>query len=260
VSRNVSLPTLLSLTSLLFGSSLLAQSAWTRVPPLPRACYSGRDTFEADAEKVRTDLEAAIEAQEQVNRGLGDQLMNMDPATLNQRMMAAIQKDPARAQEIIQLTQSFAPGSAQHTAVMAAEAEDGEFRDRKARLTAEYDAGWKAVLGPIRQRTTYEDATVQSRAAAWAEFNRQYETVVCPRWFGKQVPDLLASYRAYLVERRIPKRAEAEATHVTSLEMFGVSTKAFRPIAEMRAVADYVRFASDLFGQRERTPGPPVAP
>jgi hypothetical protein len=258
VPRKVSLPTLLGLIPLLFGSPLSAQSAWTKVPPLPRACYSGRDTFEADAEKVRTELDAAIEAQEQVNRGLLDQVFKMDPATLQQRMMAAMQKNPERTQEIIQATQSFAAGSAQHTAVMAAEAEEGEFKDGKAKLTTEYRAAWIAVLGPINQRAS--EAPVQSRATAWAEFNRQYETVVCPRWFGKQVPDLLASYRAYLVERRIPKRAEAEATHVTSLEMFGVSTKAFRPIAEMRAVVDYVRFASDLFGQRERTPGPPVAP
>jgi len=258
VSRPTSVSTLIALTTLLYGAPVSAQSAWTKAPSLPKACYSGRDTFQADAERARTELEAAIEAQEQVNRGLGDQLMNMDQATRQQRMMDAVQKDPARAQEIIQATQSFAAGSAQHTAVMAAEAEEGEFKDRKAKLTTEYGAAWRAELGPMNQRAS--EAAPANRAAAWAEFNRHYETVVCPRWFGKQVPDLLASYRAYLVERRIPKRAEAEATPLSMYEMFGVSTKAFRPIAEMRAVVDYLRFATDLFGARERTPGPPGPP
>lgn len=258
MSRTMSIPTLIGLTTLLFGAPLAAQSAWTKAPALPKACYRTQNTFEADAERARTELEAAIEAQEKVNRGLGDQLMEMDQATRQQRMMDAVQKNPARAQEIIQATQSYAAGSPQHTAVVATEAEEGEFKDKKAKLTTDYDAAWKAVLGPVHRRAM--EAAPANRASAWAEFNRQYETVVCARWFGKEVPDLLTSYRAYLVERRIPKRAEAEATPLPMFEMFGVSTKAFRPIAEMRAVVDYLRFASDLFVMRELTPGPPPPP
>lgn len=244
--RNVSVLKLCCLTPFLFASPLAAQSAWTKAPPLPRACYRLQDTFESDVEKVRTELEAAIERQKEINRGLGEQLMNMDPATLNQRMMAAMQRDPAKAQEIMQAMQSLGTEQAQDS-VLAAEAEEGDFKARKAKLEADYRAEWEAVLRPSHQRIFDENSSNEDRAAGLTEYNRQYETVLCPRWFGKQVPDLVASYRAYLVEQRIPGRAEAEAAPLAMFEMFGVSTKDFRPIAELQAVVDYLRFASDLF-------------
>ena len=77
---------------------------------------------------------------------------------------------------------------------------------------------------------------------------------MCPKWFAKEAPALLASYRTHLVEQRIPKlfAAEVEATRMP--EMFGVSTKEFRPIAEIRGVVDYLRFATELFGLRESEP------
>jgi hypothetical protein len=265
MSRRLLLPPIPCLLSLLLGSPLPAQSVWTKVPAFPKACYAGEDA--GDVEKALTELETLLNNQKQVNRGLQEQVMNADPATLQQRLMAAVQRNPARAQEIIQATQAFAPGTAQNAAVMAGEAEDREFKDRKAKLIADYRAEWNAALGSIYRRAAGLDgdtrgggSTAAERAAAWAEYNRKYETEVCPKWFAKQVPDLLASYRAFLVEQRISKRAETEAVHLPTFEMLGVSTKAFRPVAEMEAVVDYLRFATELFGMRERTPGPPPPP
>lgn len=247
MSRTMSVPTLIGLSTLLVGAPLLAQSPWTKAPPLPKACYRTQDTFEADVEKARTSLEAGIEIQEQINKRLVDQVMNMDPATLNQRMMAVIQKDPARAPEIMQAMQSLGTPQGQ-SAVMGAETERSDFNARKNKLKADYDADSRAVLTPSFQRShDAETATAAQRTAARAEYNRLYETVVCPRWFGKQVPDLLASYRTFLVEQQIPARAEAEATAARMFELFEVPATDYRPLAEQKAVLDYVRYASDLF-------------
>ncbi len=246
MSRTMSVPTLIGLSTILIGAPLSAQSAWTKAPPLPKGCYRGQglDTFDADVDKARTSLEADIETQEQINKRLRDQVFNMDPATLNQRMMAVMQKDPAKAPEIMQAMQSMGTPQGQ-SGVMGAETERSDFDARKKKLMADFDADSKAVLGPSYQRTF--DGTAAQRAAARAEYNRQYETVVCPRWFGKQVPDLLASYRTFLVEQQIPARAEAEATGARMFELFEIPAKDFRPLAEQKAVLDYVRYASDLF-------------
>jgi hypothetical protein len=250
----MSVTRLIGLATLLAGTPLAAQSAWTKAPALPRACYRTQDTFEADVEKAKTSLQAGLETQEQTNKRLLDQVFNMDPATLNQRMMAVIQKDPAKAPEIMQAMQSLGTPEGQG-AVRAAETEGGEFEAKKKKLMDDYQAHTKAVLGPIAQRAgDIENRTEAQRVAAFAELNRQYETVVCPSWFGKQIPDLLASYRTYLVEQRIPARAEAEKTGARMFELFEIPAKDFRPIAEDKGVLDYVRFASDLFLLREVEP------
>lgn len=258
VLREATLSVLVVLTPFLSGSPLLAQSAWTKTPPLPKACYSEQDTFAGDAEKVRSDLEAHIEKQEQINRGLVDQVFKTDPATLQQRMMAAVQRDPARAQEIMQAIASM--GTEQGQAKVAeAGAEKGTFDVKKAKLIADYKAERPRIMSlyGTPQGVDAMGAGGHQRMtdpAVVAENNQKYQAVLCPKWFDKEVPALLASYRTYLVEQVIPKHAAAETEAMRMPEMLGVSTKDFRPIAEMRAVVDYLRFATDLFGLRESGP------
>jgi hypothetical protein len=256
VALKLSLPALIGLTLILFGVPLAAQGAWTKAPPVPQACYRSGDTFEADAEKVRTDLEAQIERQQAINRGITERMMSMDPATLQQRMMAAVQKNPAQAQEIMQAMQG--PGFQQSQAAPTeADAGESDFRARKARLGADYQAESNKALGPSYARAV--EANPQTRDAAWAEYNRLYETVVCPRWFRQQIPELLASYRSYLEKQRIPRQTEGERKPLPMYEMLGVSTREFRPIAEMQGEVDYLRYASDLFVMRPvaRSPNTP---
>ena len=245
-------PALLCLPPLLFGPPLSAQGAWSKVPPLPNGCYSGQDNFSDVAERARAELEAEIEKQEAINKGIVDQVFQLDQATLQQRMMAAVQKDPARSQEIMQAMQAMGTPQGQSAAIATAP-EENDFHARKAKLMEEYQAESNKVLGPSHARAL-EANSEGPRVAAWAEYNRQYESVVCPRWFRTQATELMASYRAYLVKQRIPPRAEAERTSMRMPELLGVSTREFRPVAELKAVADYLRFASDLFGQREREP------
>lgn len=239
------------LSSLLFVAPLAAQSAWTKAPPPPTACYSREDTFLRDAEAARTELEAEIERQEQTNKGIMDQVAKMDQATLQQRMMAAVQRDPARSGEILQALQS--PAGPQGRPAVAANGED-EFRARKAKLEADYRAESNRVWGPLMSAARNNAET----RAALVEFSRQYQTVLCPRWFRDEATRLAAAYRAYLTEQRIPPVAEAERTSMRMPELLGVSTREFRPVAEMKAVVDYLRFVSDLFVHRE--PEPRTAP
>lgn len=237
------------LSSLLFVTPLAAQSAWTKAPPPPTACYSSQDTFGRDVDAARIELEAEIEKQERTNQGIMDQVARMDQATMQQRMMAAVQKDPARSAEILQALQSPAGPPGQPAAGGSAPGED-EFRARKAKLEAEYRAESNRIWGPLMSAAANNAET----RAALAEFSRQYQSVLCPRWFRDEATRLAAAYRAYLIEQRVPPVAHAERTSMRMPELLGVSTSEFRPVAEMKAVADYLRFVSELFGMREREP------
>jgi hypothetical protein len=242
------------LNLILAASPMLAQSQWSKVPALPQACYRGQDTFERDAQALKTQLESDIERQKTINRGIMDQVFKADPATLQQRMMAAVQKNPEKSQEIIQAMQSLGTPASQGSATEAG-TEGADFHARKTRARDEYIEESKKVLG--RSYAAAVAAPAQTRNTAWGEYNRQYETVTCERWFRKQIPDLLTEYRTYLVEQRIPKQQAGDAKPVPMLEMLGVSAKEFRSVAEMRGVVDYLGLALDLYTMRSNTPGPP---
>ena len=243
-----------ALNLILVAGPLLAQSPWSKVPALPQACYRGQDSFERDVEALKSQLQGDIEKQETINQGIQDQVFKADPATLQQRMMAAVQKNPEKSQEIMQAMQSLGAPSSQGAATEMG-AEESDFQARKTKAMEDYIEESKKVLGPSYARAV--EAPPQTRNAAWGEYNRQYETVMCERWFKKQIPDLLTAYRAYLVEQRIPKQKAGHAKPVPMFEMLGVSAKEFRSVAEMQGVVDYLRLAFDLYTMRSNAPGPP---
>ena len=53
----------------------------------------------------------------------------------------------------------------------------------------------------------------------------------------------------------IPRRQAIEAAGGRQLELWGLPTKGYQPVAEMNGVAAYLRRAYDLFNQR---PGGPL--
>lgn len=178
MSRPTSVPASIALTTLLCGAPLSAQSAWTKAPALPRACYAGQDTFSADAEKATTALQSSIEAQEQTNRALLDQVLNTDPAVLNQKMLEAVQKDPAKAQEIMQAVPPISRNSAGSGRRDGSGDGGGGFQTRKKKLMADYDADSKAVLGPSHQQARdYEGRTAQQAEKTGA---RMYDVLGVP--------------------------------------------------------------------------------
>lgn len=242
------------LALLMAASPLVAQDPWAMAPALPRACYAKEDAFAEELQRAKTALEEASHRRDQTNPSL--KRIFADPATLQQRLMAAMQKNPARAAEIMKSMQQMGTAQSQEAAAAIGQ-EQIRFDEKKTKLKAAFQAEKDAMLGPIHVRIKQHICELACTAAdgeivraGWIEYNKQYETILCPRWFGQNIPALLAEYRAYLVNEFIPKGLENEAAVKRQLELFGVSAQEYQPVAGLNGVVRYLRFALDLFNER----------
>jgi len=246
---------LLALLPFLASSQAVAQNAWAKAPALPTACYGEQDSHGAALETAMQEMDAAMAKRSETNQALVKQIF-ANPATLQQGLMSAMQKNPAKAQEIMSFMQSQGAGQSE-AAVGEAVQKKAAFDEKKTKLKAAYQAEKDALLGPIyvriKQHTTELGGTAADDAivkASWIEYNTKYETIICARYFGKDIPALLAEYRAYQVTDIIPKGVENEAATARMLELFGVPAGRYQSVAEMSGVVVYLRFAIDLFALR----------
>jgi hypothetical protein len=240
---------------LLAAAPLAAQDPWASVPALPTACYAKEDDFGAALGKVRDALQETIGQRKQSNPSL--KKLMADPATFQQRLLAAMQKDPAKAAQLMDAIQQFGAAESQASAAVVGERQAG-FEERRDKLAADYGAEKNAVMGPIHVRIRQHSHESGGSAAdeevvrtGWIEYNRQYEKVLCPKWFGTKAPALLAEYKAYLVGEMIPKELELEAGIKQQLELFGVPVQEYRSVAALNGVAAYLDLALGLFGNRQ---------
>lgn len=244
---------LLALLPFLASSQAVAQNAWTKAPALPTACYGEQDSHGAALETAIKEMDAETAKLSAANQALVKQIF-ANPATLQQGLMSAMQKDPAKAKEIMTFMQTQGAGPSE---VGEAAQKKAALDEKKTKLKAAYQAEKDALLGPIYKRikqhttelggTAADDAIVK---AGWIEYNTQYETVLCARYFGKDIPALLAEYREYQVTDIIPKGVENEAATRRMLELFGVPAGRYQSVAETSGVVAYLNFAIDLFALR----------
>ena len=241
-------------------TSVNAQDPWARAA-LPTACYGEQDNYAEAMEQAKTDLETEGTRRDGVNKALRDQIFGLDPAALQQRLMAAVQKNPAQAQEIMAAIQQ--QGTQENTgATMTASHEHIQFEQKKEALGSAYKAERDATLNPIVARirqhdkgkgTTAEDQRIMREG--WAEYNSKYETVLCAKWWKQKAPALMAEFRTFQKDQQIPKAATVEASSKRLLDLFGFSSATYQPTAEISGVIAYLRFAIDLFRDREGAPG-----
>jgi len=246
---------------LLAASPLAAQDPWASVPAPPTACYAKEDNFAAALGTVRATLQETIGQRKQSNPSLR-QLM-ADPATFRQRFQAAMMRNPAKAAELMNSIQQMGSAESRASAAVVSEGQT-RFEARMTKLGADYGAEKDAVMGPIHVRIRQHSHESGGSAAdgeivrtGWIEYNRQYEQVLCPKWFGTNSPALLAEYKAYLVGEVIPKELELEAGIKQQLELFGVSVREYQSVAALNGVVAYLDFASGLFGNRQSGPSLP---
>ncbi len=254
----VGLTTLPVVAALLIASPLVAQDPWAKVPALPTACYTKDDELAQALGTVRDALQTTISERKQSNPSL--RKLIADPATFQQRLLAAMQKDPAKAAEVMDSFQKFAAAESQASEAVVGE-EQTRWVEKSTKLVADYGAEKGAVMDPIHGRIRRHMHESGGSAAdeeivrtGWIEYNRQYEKVLCPKWFGTNAPALLAEYKAYLVAVMIPKELEVEAGIKQQLQLFGVPVQGYQSVAALNGVAAYLNFALGLFDSRQSGP------
>lgn len=245
---------------LLLGSDLSAQDPWARIPALPTACYSAEDTDAGAWATVSDQLAAERNRRRESNKKLTDQIFALEPAVLQQRMMAAVQKNPAQAQEIMAAVQQ--QGTQESLDEREATGREGNaLEKRREMLLQAYNSELDAATAPLSARMkkhtvgkgqTAEDTRIVNESAA--EINRKYETEHCPRMWRQDAPALMAEYKKFLVETQIPKAAASEASTKRMLELFGVPNREYQPTSEIDGVMAYLAFVGKLYGDRRAGP------
>ena len=253
--------TLSAVALLLAASPLAAQDPWASIPALPTACYAKEDEFGAALVTARDALQETISQRKQSNPSL--KKLMADPATFQQRFQAAMQRNPAKAAELMNSIQQMGSAESQASAAVVGEGQT-RFEERRAKHGSDYGAEKDAVMGPIHVRIRQHSHESGGSAAdgeivrtGWIEYNRQYEKVLCPKWFGTKAPALLEEYKAYLVAEVIPKELEVEAGIKQQLELFGVPVQDYQSVAALNGVAAYLNFALGLFSNRQSGPSLP---
>ena len=76
-----------SALAFLLTAPLAAQSPWAVVPAVPTACYTEGDPFPKQLEAASVANQDALGRQEQINQELHDQLVELDDAVAQRRMI-----------------------------------------------------------------------------------------------------------------------------------------------------------------------------
>ena len=252
------LPAALLALPVLLVTNLPAQDPWARAT-LPASCYAADDNYGEALTTAQNELSAERDRRRAANKALSDQIFALEPAALQQRLMAAVQKNPSRAQEIMAVMQQ--QGQTNATEATETSREQIAFDKRREMLVQTYKTELDAVMSPIVARIQKHTVGKGQTAAdtkivqeSVAEANTKYETVHCVKMWKKDAPGLMQEFKQYLIGTRIPKEAAGEASSKGTLDLFGVPSREFQPTAEIDAVVTYLRFAGDLYRARQGAP------
>src|SRR5688572_1746643 len=245
------------LLSIVLVAPLGAQSLWSRVPAFPTACYTKNETFAADVEKARSDLDAAITRQAEVNAAVKAKQQALDMGQQQARMMAFLQKDPVAGRKYME---AVAAGPEQQTRIAAMSTKRAALQEQWNTAKAEFDTE-RAALVAMRQKAAEQGESGGSPARArelTIKHNGAYEQH-CAKWFrDPKSPFLvyLADLKRFLVEDAIPYGESAERTEPLNFQVFGIPATGYRTTATSDAVKEYLEVAGRVFDPRLAEPMP----
>lgn len=248
--------------SLLVAAPLLAQDPWSRVPAMPTSCYASDDEFDKPVRDTAVALGEDIGAQRAINKALQKQITS-DPAAMQTKLVAAMQKNPAQAGEIMGFFEKLGNATTEIAAGPSAEMQ-AEWEQRFKKLSDDYGSEMDAMLGPIHKRirdhmhesggTANDERIVRE---GWSEYNQKYEAIFCAKRIKTDGVALLAAYKQFILTDYIPKSLEAEANEKKFLVMFDVPTTTYRPVSTLKGVVLYLGKVDAVFGLRRSGPGVP---
>ena len=247
---------MLPLLALLVPSALAAQNPWSQVPELPTACYTNNETFAADVEKARSEVDATITRQDEVNAAVKAKHQALDMGQQQSRMMAFLQKDPVAGRKYMEAVAAAGPD--QQARIAAISAKRAALQEQWNTAKAEFDAE-RATLVTMRQKAAEQGESGGNPARAReliGKHNAAYEQL-CAKWFrDPKSPFLvhLADLKRFLVEDAIPYGEAVERTDRLNFQVFGIPATGYRTTATSDAVKEYLEVAGRVFDARLAEP------
>lgn len=244
---------------------------WQQIVPLPTACYSSQDQFDAQSSEAIGVLSAENERLTEGNQQVQQSIQEVDPMELARRMQENMMKDPEHAAQYMQSVQ--ATGNAMQTELPEEIAKDQQFQaDEKALLTrykaaldkanTPANARWVALKKKLGVPLEYPSIGEYAPPWAWQEFRAIQHAwdssyvATCPAWWGTagEAHAFLKRYKDYLISEKIPRQERNDAQGAAGMQMMGTDSTGHQSTAKVEAVEDYVKLAQRLFGNRDLEP------
>jgi hypothetical protein len=232
---------------------------WALLPALPSACYTAEDDFTDRAYVVMETLGTEITRREEVNRGLSQQLADLDPMEHQQRMMDYMMQNPQEAQKYMEAVQNI--GNTGNEFIQQMNNDSIALQQERDNLHAEYDAAVKALddayasatLGLFEDSKKFDQDLARSHAAIDA-YNGGYQNL-CARFWGN------GSYREWLgrheaIQRRTADWGNESDMLVQNYTIFGIDAAGYRPVASLNAAKRQIDAAVQVFNRRKYQPVP----
>jgi hypothetical protein len=245
-----------TLVALLLASPLGAQSIFERIPAFTSVCYGEQDNHWTELNDLRDSLQAEVYAGEEANLALR---RSLDPGQRQQQLMAAMQSNPQRAMEMMQMQQTLATDG---SAFAAAELERGQAFDAEAgALMDEYQAELRAKTATIDDRIAVLSEPggpaggPDELPALYRQWDAEY-AALCSTWFGSdgRFAEFLSRFRSYLVDEWLPESRRLNDLLRENEEFFaGVERTRWAYLGEHEAAIRHMDFAMAFAGLREST-------
>lgn len=249
---------------------------WAKVPALPTACYSSQDTWwdknNAALDAVQKDHDRQNDANAVVEKRLND-AMSANPMAMAQAMQQAMMSDPQNAQKYME--RMVQQGQQAQTEVVEQTDKEKQLDAESAALVKQYkaalakssgtaDARWAA----LRKKEGYaSDAYGPSETGTsdrvWAEWHAILKdrdaayAANCAQWFGAngRFHAYMNRYKDYLVQERIPHHKRLmDEPRLDNFRLLKVPAAGWRTTTDYEAAEDYMRKASQVFGERQADP------
>jgi hypothetical protein len=238
---------------------------WALIPALPTACYAQEDQFPAKIEAALAKLEEGISEQNALNEDVNRAMHNMDPMQTAQHLQQAMMKNP---QEAMRIKQNAMTATRNYTAGLAAD--DAPERERAAALDdliTQYNSAYAVLFDAIQAKldalptvvngseTVFAPQALGELRAIGQQANAGYEKLCAEWWQPGPFPAWFASYRDYLVNKRVPREADYVQSSIEQLTLgSGLDTSAFKPTASIEAARDYAMALGKAYAIRLEKP------
>ena len=233
---------------------------WPEVPALPTSCYAADDTFQDDAYAAAEALQSEKMRQDEINQATAQQMGEIDPMQLQQRMMTFMMEHPEDAQKaIMALNQG---GQQMQEQLPEMSERSGQLEARLQGLNAEYAAALSAAIDPIEGRRQAlrnskgwcSPESLASDAALSGEANRAYDSL-CAQWWqeGGAFHAWLTEFRQYQADYAA-QQDEYAATTTINYQILGIPRDRYRPTNDLGAASEYLRRAAQVYSKRQQGP------
>ena len=255
-----------------FSEPAAGTGAWSKVPALPTACYSGTDPFVAKLDAAVAAVNASRTKQLATNAKIEKEYKSIEPMEMASRMQQWMMSNPEEATKYMQGVQAVGDDFNARMPEMTAAGQrfESEQKDLAKRYNASLDKAYapgharhaalkKKIGTPLDYPTVKDPATpdwaIVEENAIMRELDQAY-SAHCPQWWAASSPvqAWLKTYRTWLNSELTPFSERLGSQNAQTYAIMGTPSASWRTVAVEDGVLKYLDAVGTLYGLRREKP------